>query len=116
MYRWVDKEGVTQFTREKPDPSQVGDSKAKGPNQEQVVQKEEYLSKRRALQKQISGAAKAQRRDRLKRELLVLDYNYYKTRDPEKAAELKAQLGEAKVRVVPKKNEQNNMDQYKAFF
>ncbi len=116
MYRWVDKDGVTHFTKEKPKKSQMGEQKEVKPDAEYINRKEEYQQKRKAKEIEISRATNSTRRDQLKRELLVIDYNWYKDTDPEKAAEIKAQLGEPKVRVMEQKKEQSNMDKYKAFF
>ena len=116
MYRWVDKDGVTHFTKEKPKKSEMGKDKEVKVDTDYINRKEEYQQKRKAKEIEISRATNEERREQLKRELLVIDYNWYKETDPEKAEEIKAQLGEPKVRVMEQKKEQSNMDKYKAFF
>lgn len=116
MYKWTDKKGVTHFTREKPDPRLVGEEKQAAHDADYINRKEEYQQKRKAKEIEISRATNPERRDQLKRELLVIDYNWYKETDPEKAEDIKAQLGEPKARVVNQKKETSNVDKYKAFF
>jgi hypothetical protein len=118
-YRWVDKEGVTHFTAEAPDPSEVQaseESKTLKPEANLISEKEEYQEKRASLEAQISGTINDERRDQLKRQLLVLDYQWYQKIDPEKAEELAEQLEAPKTRVIKKQDETNNMSKHRAFY
>jgi len=117
-YRWVDKDGVTHFSEQEPEASQVQSKNTKmgKANTDQIAEKEDYLMQRAILEQQISGATGEQRRDQLQRQLLVLDYNWYQKYDPVKAEELAKQLNSPKIRVIPKKNDSNNMKKFNAFY
>ena len=123
-YRWVASEGVTHFSQTAPEPGQASnshsssDSQGQSPNQNSIAEKEEYLGKRETLLTQIRGTINEQRRDQLKRQLNILDLQWYEKHDPEKAAELKQKMDKPKIRVIPqnKQNEKSKMDRMKAFY
>lgn len=120
LYQWVDKQGITHFTREAPNPEQVGSkSQSSGPSQSLINQKQVYQKQRSGLEAKRRGTVNSQRRDQLDRQIKALDYNWYKDRDPEKAAKIKQELGRPQVRELPQENKQaepDNMDKYKAFY
>ncbi len=114
-YQWVDKQGVTHITQEPPQPSQVGKKNTKV-NPQQIHEKEEYLRERDQLEQQIAGTIRADKREQYQRQLRVLDYNWYKKYDPEKAEALESDLNRATIKVIPKKESSSNMDKMKAFY
>ena len=97
FHRWVDKDGVTHFTAEPPDPAQMAAPSKQAPTARarEIDARERYVQERELLEEQRASTINAQRRDQLDRQILVLDYNWYKDRDPAKAAAIQRQLGEA---------------------
>lgn len=117
-YRWVDENGVTHFSEQEPDPSLIQQNTVKTPkpNANQLAEKESYMQERALLEQQISGTINDQRRDQLKRQLQMLDYQWYQKTDPAKAEALAKEMETPKVRVIQKKEDPNNMSKYKAFY